>query len=74
MAASSIVLDRPVPWRTGNRGMGMLSGTFVDASVSYADALAVVSGHFQTSPTPRIVYIANGGTNQYSFIATGRVV
>jgi hypothetical protein len=74
MAASSIVYDTPKPNRLGNSGYGMLCGTFVDASVTYADALAVVAGHFQTSPPPRILYIANGGTNQYSFIAMGRAV
>lgn len=74
MAASSIVFDTPRPSRLGTSGMGILTGTFVDASVTYADALAVVSGHFQTSPPPRINYIANGGVNQYTFIAVGRVV
>jgi hypothetical protein len=74
MAASSIVLDRPTPTKDGNSGFGTLSGSFVDASVTYADALAVVTPHFQATPSPRIVYIANGiAANQYTFIAFGRV-
>jgi hypothetical protein len=74
MAASSIALDRPTPTKDGNSGFGTLSGTFVDAAVTYADAVAVVIPHFQATPEPRIIYIANGKTaNQYSFIAFGRV-
>jgi membrane protein YqaA with SNARE-associated domain len=55
----------------------MLCGQFVDAATGaalYADALAVVAGHFQTTPPPRIVLMATGAANTYAFIAMGRAV
>jgi hypothetical protein len=63
----------------GRYGYGMLSGQFVSASAAgsaalYADALSVVSGHFQTTPPPRITIMATGAANTYAFIAMGRAV
>jgi hypothetical protein len=80
LAASAVVLDTPQPTRMDGRyGYGMLSGQFVSASAAgsaalYADALSVVSGHFQTTPPPRIVLTNINGTTLWGFIAMGRAV
>lgn len=74
MSISAITFDTPHPNRFGNTGYGMICGVFTDSAVSYVNALAAVAGYFQTSPTPRILYLANGGVNTYTFMAMGRVV
>ena len=80
MAASSIVYDQTRPARLGNTGFAVLTGQFVDANAInttafYTDALAVVAGHFQTSPTPRVTCTEiNTGTTLFAFIAVGRAV
>ena len=74
MAITASTFDQARPARIGNSGFGMLTGTFTDPAQSYAAALALISGRFQTSPPPRIVYVLTGVANVYAFQAFGRVV